>query len=261
MNRNKLMVVAVGGVMVFSLIFGAAATYAQADTTGSSLVLAHHGGGPGGGQFGDRGADGQALADELGITLETLEAAELEARNAMIDQAVADGYLTEAQAEVLKEGTLSGFVRVPRMPYDRSEYLADALGITVDELDAARQQVKADELAAAVEAGLLTQEQADAMLARQAVQSYLDRDGLQAQAQAAYEAAIAEALAAGDITQAQADAMLEQLATQPFGFGGFGGRGGHRGHGPGGFGGEFRGFDLTPDTTTPDTNTSAGQDA
>lgn len=257
MSRNKLMVMAVGGVMVFSLVFGAAATYAQADTSGSALMMAHHGGGFRGGAL---PGDGDALAVALGITVDELEAAQLEARSAMLAQAVVDGYLTEAQAEALQDETLRGFVRAPRLPYDGSEYLASALGITVDELDAARQQVKADRLAAAVEAGLLTQEQADAMLARQAVRSYLDREALQAQAQAAYEAAVAEALAAGDITQEQADALL----AQPFGFGGFGGpggRGGHHGRGPGGFGGEFRGFDLTPDTATPDTDRSTGQDA
>lgn len=259
MSRNKLMVVLLGSVMVFSLVFGAAATYAQAgDLDGSDLVLAHHGGGRGG-----FAGDGEALAEALGITVAELEAAQLEARNAMIDQAVEDGYLTEAQAEVLKDESLGGVRHFPRSPYDNSEYLAEALGITVEELDAARQQVMADRLATAVEAGLLTQEQADMMLARQAVRSYFDREGLQAQAQATAEAAIADALADGAITQEQADALLEQLEARPFGFGGFsgpGGRGGHHGRGPGGFGG-FGGFDFTPGTSAPETGGITGQDA
>lgn len=41
------------------------------------------------------------------------------------------------------------------------EYLAEALGISVDELDAAYQEAKAGMLEAAVEAGLITQAQAD----------------------------------------------------------------------------------------------------
>ncbi len=244
MNRNKLMVAAVGGVMVYSLVFGAAATYAQADTTGSALVLAHHGGGPRGGGPVDRGTDSQALADELGITLEALEAAHLEARDAMIDQAVADGLLTQEQADALQDESLGSVRHFPRSPYDMDEYLANALGITVDELEAAKDQLQADRLAAAVEAGYLTQEQADMMLAQQAVKEYFDRDGLDAAAQATAEQAIADALADGAITQAQADALLAQLEAQPFGYGGRGGRGGHGG--PGSFGGGFRGFGPGP---------------
>jgi hypothetical protein len=123
---------------------------------------------------------------------------------------------------------------------DNQEALAAALGITVEELQAAQAQVKADELAAMVTAGYLTQEQADLMLAKQAVQSYVDQDALQTAVQTVYETAVADALAAGDITQAQADALLSSLSEGLGGLGGFGGPGfgggGHHGHGgPGGF--------------------------
>ncbi len=140
-------------------------------------------------------------------------------------------------------------------------YLADALGISVEELQAAELAGYAAELAAAVEAGTITQAEADLMLARQAAQNYIDEAGLNAAMQAAYEDALVAAVADGAITQAQADALLAQLATQTFNFGfGGNGRGGHHGHGgPGGFG-----LETLPDSapeTTPDTTTNTAFDA
>ncbi len=151
---------------------------------------------------------------------------------------------------------------------DRDAALAAALGITVEELQAARDKVFTDSVAAAVEAGELTQEQADQMLAMHALRSYIDRQALMAEAlgmtveeleaaladgqsivdlmvekglttaelqtnlQAAHEAAIARAVADGVITQEQADAIL---SGQGLGFG-FGRHGG-LGLGDGGMGG------------------------
>lgn len=168
-------------------------------------------------------------------------------------------------------------------------YLAEALGITVDELEDAQQRAYEAAVADAVTAGELTQEQADAILARHALKSYLDRQAilasalgmsvdeleaaltagqsltdlmveqgidtatLQANAQAAYEAAVQQAVTDGVLTQAQAD---EILSSGEFGL--FG-RGGRDGHSHGGRGGRGHGFgvpslpDTTPDTTTPET--------
>lgn len=173
----------------------------------------------------------------------------------------------------------------------QDEYLAEALGITVEQLQAARDQAYAAALADAVASGSVTQEQADQLLARRALRSTIDQKALVAQAlgltvdeleaalaggqslrdlmaekgidastlqanvQAAYEAAVAQAVADGIITQAQADAILDDEA----GFGLFGGHGhGGRGHGRGG----WRGVpdSTTPDTTTPET-TDTGFDA
>lgn len=196
-----------------------------------------------------------------------------------------------------------GDTDIPALPFGRSgrlggfghsgsrnggdEYLAEALGITVEELQAARETAYAAYLADAVAAGEITQVQADELLARQRLSSYIDHEALVAEAlglsvdeleaalaggqslsdlmtaqgltaetlqtalQTAYEAAIARAVADGVITQAQADAYLS--ASPNFGlFGGHhgfgGGRGGH-GHG----GGFSRPDDTDPDTTTPET--------
>jgi hypothetical protein len=168
-------------------------------------------------------------------------------------------------------------------------YLAEALGITVDELNDAQDEAYAAWLADAVEQGQLTQEQADQILAQRALKSYIDGSAilaealgmtedeleaaladqsltdlmvergidsatLQANAQAAYEAAIQQAVADGVITQAQADEILAGSDFNLFGRGGRGGRHGGRGGG--------WGFDLPtpPDSTTPDT-TDTNSDA
>lgn len=167
----------------------------------------------------------------------------------------------------------------------QDEYLAEALGITVEQLQAARDQAYAAALADAVAGGSITQEQADQRLAARALRGAIDQQALvaealgmtveeleaalaggqslrdimsergidastlQANARAAYEAAVTQAVADGVITQAQADAILaNEISSGLFGGHGHGGRG----HGRGGMFGGWRG---APDTTTPDTTT------
>ena len=157
----------------------------------------------------------ELLAEALGIDVEALQAAYDDARDAAIEQALEEGLITEEQAERMREGR--GAFRFGRRllganssAIDSDELLAEALGISVEELQEARSQVRAAELEALVEAGALTQEQADLMAAREAVTAYIDHDALAAMIQDAYEAAVEAALDAGDITQAQADGLLEE---------------------------------------------------
>lgn len=245
----------VGGLLALTLAFGGLAAFAQTDddadepaaeptTTLTSeddtavqttpVVPDGFKGGHGRPGFGGRGDNQEALAAALGIPVEELEAAYTAVRAAQIEQAVADGLLTQEQADQLAQGGGGFHLRGGLMAGDQGEALAAALGITVEELQAAQAQVRADEVAAMVEAGTITQEQADLMLARQAVQNYVDQDALQAAVQSVYETAVAEALSAGVITQAQADAVLSNLSDGLGGFGGFGGPGfggpGHHGH-------------------------------
>ncbi|MFN2171865.1 MAG: hypothetical protein ACK2U0_18750 [Candidatus Promineifilaceae bacterium] len=160
------------------------------------------------------------------------------------------------------------------------EALAAALGITVEELQAARQKVYADRLAQAVEDGYLTKDEANTMLAMQALKGYLDRTVLMAQAlgisveefesahddgtlndllgdmtsdelqekmQTAVEAAVQQAVTDNAITQEQADLVLAQIQNGlqfrgTMGPESFGGH--HGGHG----GRDFHGFRGTPQT-------------
>ncbi len=262
MIGRKMLVLLLGGILALGLMAGAVTTFAQTEeptptptvpdaTTPDATTPSLRGGS----RLGD---DDEALAAALGITVEDLDAAQEVARIALIDQAVADGNLTAEEGEALKAGG-SRLRHSSQYGYDKDEFLADALGITVDELNAAQLTAYQTQVAAAVAAGTITQAEADLLLARKAAQSYLDTDSLNAAVLAAYEDALNQAVAAGDITQAQADALLAQLQTQSFNFG-FGGGGHGRGHGGGG-GGRHGGFgsDLTPDTTpetAPDTDST-----
>ena len=166
--------------------------------------------------FGDKEAREAALADALDITVEELEAAQLEARATLIEQAEAEGLITAEQADLL--------LVLPelRTYMDHETWLAGALGMSVEELQSALEDgVRLPELIA--ELGL-------------------DPAAVHESVQAARAAAIQQAVDDGVITQAQAD---EILSGSGFGFGGGPGRRGFgRGRGPGGAG--FGGFGPGP---------------
>jgi hypothetical protein len=152
---------------------------------------------------------------------------------------------------------MRGFDR-GEMRGEHQAYLADALGITVEELQAAQQQAQQAMIDAAVEAGAITQEQADLMAARRAFMQYYAAERGQS-----FADALSAAVEAGAITQEQAD-LLEaqgQMGRGMFGGGMFGGgmrggdRGGqfhHRGMMPGD-GSQMPGRNnrTTPNTQTP----------
>lgn len=123
------------------------------------------------------------LADALDITVEELQDARQQAWNNALQQAVDEGRITEEQAVVVSA------VRTIRQIVVPGELLADALGISVEELREARQDgslrellvdldmslsdvkeailvVFEDTVQRAVEDGLLTEEQADLLLDR-----------------------------------------------------------------------------------------------
>ena len=210
------------------------------------------------------------LAEALGISVEALDAAKQQAFAEALQQAVDQGLLTQEEADALQSGERGprGFHRhgLREGSIDRDALLADALGITPEALDAARDEARAASLADAVAVGQITQEQADLMAARAALRDYVDRDPLLAQAlgmsaeelqaaradgqsmdellaargldratvraamQSAYQQAVQQAVTDGIITQAQADQLQNGE-----GFGGMrGGPGGHHGWGHGG---------------------------
>jgi hypothetical protein len=84
------------------------------------------------------------LAEALGIPVEKLQAAQLEARNAQIDQAVADGQMTQEQADLMK---------------GRNALAANA------DFQASMKTAYETAVAQAVSAGVITQAQADLILA------------------------------------------------------------------------------------------------
>jgi hypothetical protein len=167
--------------------------------------------GPGGFGFG-RGADrGQALADQLGITVDELEAARTRVHEANVAQAVADGKLTQEQADLMIAG------RKLKAAIDREAVMAEALGLSVEELQAAREDGTLRELIAGLD---------------------LDRVEMQERMQAAHEAAIDQAVADGVITREEADALQAAKGERGFGQGMRGHRGGMHGFQRGMRGGE-----------------------
>lgn len=296
-KRTRLSLIVGGVTLVLVLILGATAVFAQSDGAGEDAVPedetpvpeqpsdqpswpGHHGM-PG--RFGlpeGLTSKDELLADALNVDIDTLEEARETARVAAIEQALAEELITEEQAEMLLDGSFGfGFHRGHRFhgfggSIDHEILLADALGISVEELQAAQQQAHAAALAELVDAGYLTEEDVELMAAREALKEAIDRDALLAEVlgitvaeveqarvnrdsmaaliedsglsyaevaeamQAVYEAAVQQAIEDGVITAEQYEA-LQNAGPIGLGFGGHG-RGGHGfgGHGrPGGLGG------------------------
>ena len=186
-------------------------------STGSSKALGRHG---------ISGASDDRLAEALGISTDDLQAAYLKAANAALDQAVAQDLLTQTQADNLRQrlesanGSGFGFHLGGRGlnlfgadEIDGEALLADALGISTDDLQAAYDKAEAAALAQAVTDGRLTQDQADLVAARRALQEYW------ATQQQSYEEIVQAAVDAGAITQEQADLLIANQPSNGHGFG------------------------------------------
>lgn len=241
MTKTKKWLAIAGVGMAVMLLVGAALPAAA--STAVAAPVAHRGGIGG-------GADSQYLADALGITVAELQTAQETANKAAIQQAVDDGLITQAQADWMLQnnGGFRGFRGLPwgaSSTIDPEALLADALNITVEQLQTAKDTAFKAELAQAVTDGQITQEQADLMQARHDLQTYLQEQDLDGQVQSLYSNALKQAVTAGVLTQAQADA----LQNSGFGLGGRHGFGGLDGFdGPHGRGG-MRGFGI-PDNGT-----------
>jgi hypothetical protein len=145
--------------------------------------------------------------------------------------------------------------------FDYDAFLAEELGVTEEQLQDARQAAHEAALDQAVVEGVITEEQADLILAGQALRQYIDHQELLSQAlgiditeleaareageplrdlfgdldpvdvkealQSAYEDAVQQAIDDGVITESQA----EQLQEKGFPGRGFGKQGGFHGHG------------------------------
>ncbi len=158
--------------------------------------------GGGGWWWGNRSDQESLLADELGVTIEELETAREASRTRALDQALADGQITQEQYDQVQQ-------HQSLQPYlDREALVAAALGISVDQLGEQSLPDWLDELG-------------------------LDRETYQANLQAARDEAIQRAVADGVITQEQADTLGDTLMLGGRGsrVGGFGGADGIRGGG------------------------------
>jgi hypothetical protein len=109
--------------------------------------------------------------------------------------------LVPVAASAQGRGWFGGFGKAET---DRDQLLADALGITVDQLQAARQKAAETGIQKQLDDGWIGQKQADVMLARTKLQPYLDQDKLMA---AALGITVAELQKARDTGQTVNDLM------------------------------------------------------
>lgn len=277
MKLNKYFYMGIGGAMAL-MIAGAALLFAQpsaADTVDNApLALidiedgVEHPGRPG---RPDRGERVEFLVAELGITQEEFDAAVEAAKEAAIEDALSEGLITEEQAERLLNGEGRRFRGHGQQ---KAEYLAAALGITVEELSTAMENARAAALEQALVDGDITQEQYDLIQARQALKDFIDREAIMAEilgvtveeldaakengtvrelveatgltneelreaAKAAHDAAIEDAVEAGVITVEQAEALEDAPVRRR-------GQGRGNGRGPGNFGPGTRGQNGPP---------------
>ncbi|MBK8900517.1 MAG: hypothetical protein IPM53_04985 [Anaerolineaceae bacterium] len=166
------------------------------------------------------------IAEELGVTVDALEAAQTAVQEAMLAQLVEDGTITQEQLdEMLEMKALRELAQDIFSREDAQAIIAEQLGLTVEELAAARDE------------GTRIFELADAQ--------GIDMATLMTAVSDARTAAFEQAVVDGLLTQEQADLLLSQSGPH-FGFGGHsgggmhgmqgGGHGGHGGPRGGGFG-------------------------
>lgn len=211
MQRKILVSVILLGSLVVASVFGVAA-YSSAKASASTTTTVANNSFGRGGERGLGGYTSEDLATALGITVDELNAAYEKANQAALKQAVEGGLITQAQADELTEkgqsfpfaGHWSGWLS--EMGIDYNTLLAEALGISVEELQAAYEQAFYANIDQAVADGKMTQEQADLIKGQYALKNNAE---FKSTMQAAFEAAVKEAVDAGVITQAQADQILQ----------------------------------------------------
>ncbi len=269
MNKKKIITILTGGALALATVFGVV-TYrvvnAQASTPTPNAPN-------GAGQPGaDRGMRGGGISDEnlataLGISVDQLQAAQTTATDEALKQAVADGSITQDQADQFAQnnangGSFGGMPFLRDSAIDYNALLAQALGISTDELQAANQKAYFANLDQAVQDGTMTQEQADAAKGNYALSNDAS---FQSTMKSAYQAAVQQAVTDGVITQAQADQFLSNNNGAawgglggPAGFGGQGGPGGHGGFGPQGGQAPQGGSNSATPPDAPSTTPSSG---
>lgn len=244
MKSKKIVTMVVLGVLALGVAFGAVAfqsASAQTNTTPEVQTSMDEATTAWPAKDGPRGVGDEYLAQALGITVDELNAAYQKAQETGLVQAVEQGLITQAQADQIKasgRGLKFGDRRgdlIDLSSIDFQALLANALGISVEELNAAQLQAQSARIDQAVADGKLTQEQADLIKGRQAL---FANENFQASMKSAFEASVAQAVTDGVITQAQADQILAENNAHGWGMGllgehGFGGhgigeRGGHR---------------------------------
>lgn len=214
-SKKFLLVIPLVSAFILAAAIGLVAFSSSlaADETPTVLAVGEENGGPlpwkrgilpgfdHGGRFGFRtGFDYDAyIAEELGVSVEELQAARQAAHEAALDQAVEEGLISAEQADLILAG------QALKQYIDPQEILSQALGIDVADLEAAR------------EAGENLQD----------LFGDMEPEEIREALQAAYQEAVEQAIEDGVISAEQAEQLQDE---------GFPGRiVGKRGHGRGAF--------------------------
>ncbi len=221
MNRKKIVSIVLLIAILAAAGAGAFTFFTARAQVGKENTIAWRGGPPfGGGRMGKLPGfemNGEALAQALGIRVEELQAAQEKAQQAAIQKAIEEGLITQKQAEWFQSkerGFPFGFrlfAWLSQNGIDMDALLAEALGISVEQLNQARQKAAEIALDQAVANGKLTQEQADLIKARRAL--FANENFINAM-RAAFEEAVKKAVQEGVITQTQADLILQHFQSQ-----------------------------------------------
>ena len=242
MKKKTIKIFGIATVLTLMLVSGAFFVYhnvsAQASTPASPATPGLRDGMQG-------GVSQQELATALGIDLPTLQAAYKSANTEALKEAVSKGLITQQQADQitargLDQRPIGGFGKSGANGIDYNSLLANALGITVEKLQAATQQAFKTNLDDAVKNGKMTQDQVDLIEGQRALYSSFKFTSAM---QSAFSAAVNQAVTVGTITQAQADQILKsETGKSPMGgFGGPGMLGGSHNFGRPGMSGNFGG--------------------
>ena len=219
MNRKKILVIA-GLIALVAVIGLGAFTFYSVRAQSTTNNPAWGSNRPFAGWMGKGASFGvgeEALAQALGISVDELQIAQQKAAEAALKQAVEQRLITEKQAEWFQSDSRRFpfgdrvFAWLNQNGIDLNALFAEALGISVEALNEARQKAVEIALDQAVADGKITQEQADLMRARRALfrnQNFIDA------MRSAFEAAVKKAVEEGVITQAQANLLLQQMQSR-----------------------------------------------
>jgi hypothetical protein len=182
--------------------------YRTAEAASPEAILAH-GGGLG---RNTNGYDNEDLAAALGITVDELNDAYQTASENAINQAVAEGLISQFEADQLLERgyvfpLYKGRSRLNQSNIEYEALLAEALGISVERLQEAYQQAYQVRIDQAVADGRLTEEEANYLRGQDALFS---NQSFRSSMQSAFETAVEQAVADEVITQSQADQILSR---------------------------------------------------
>ncbi len=175
---KRWMVPLFGTMAAFVLAFGAMVMFVESTSAAGiqpvndATVSQFHDGNGRNGHNGCGTTDRNTLlANALGITVDQLNAAHTQAHSQALVEALNQGLITQAQADAMLNGTSGhrGLGRSLRNSnIDRQTLLANALGISVAQLEAAHTTAHNQALQEAVAADCITQARADQILSNHA---------------------------------------------------------------------------------------------